>query len=310
MKLKTHFGNEGRISLMKRKIGSSLGSRIFDVLLYAFLVLLCLLFIYPVWETFVVSFSEADYARSLGLKLWPPRITVDSYRILLSNDLIFTGYKNTIFRTTLGTLVMVVVTFLGGYVLTKRRMPFHSILLIYIMIPMFFQGGLIPTYITIRNLGLLDTLWLFVISGATSTWYLLLTRNYVNQIPSSLVESAMIDGAHPMVIVFKIMLPWCTPLIAVLALYSAVAQWNSWFDALLYCNKRDKLVLALVVRRLVIDTDENLLPGGSLVHATPTHTPETLKAAAIFISILPIMCVYPFLQKYFVKGILVGSIKG
>lgn len=288
----------------------TLGDKIFDVFLYIILAVLCVLFLYPIWQTFVLSFSSASYARSLGPKIWPDQWLLDSYKVIFSDDLIGLGYRNTLFRASLGTVVMVITTYLGGYVLTKKKMPFHGLLLVFIMIPMFFQGGLIPSYINIKNLNLLNNLWLFVMTGATSTWYLLLTRNFINTIPESLEESAMIDGAHPLVIVFKIMMPLCAPIIAVLALWSAVGQWNAWFDALMYCNTKDKLVLSLIVRRIVIDQDESLIGGGAIITAVQAHTPETIKAATIFASVLPIICLYPFLQKYFVKGILVGSVKG
>jgi len=291
------------------------GNIIFHIVLYLIMALLCVAFIYPMWHQFVLSFSAPEYARTIGLKIWPPEWSLESYKMLLfEHDLIYVGYRNTLFRTVLGTAVMVATTFLGGYVLTKKKMPLRGFLLAYIMIPMFFSGGLIPSYINVRNLGLMNNLWLFVMTGATSTWYLLLTRNFINTIPESLEESAMIDGAKPLTIVFKIIMPLCAPIIAVLALWSAVAQWNAWFDAFMYCAERNKIVLQLIVRRLVIDSDDTLLgtarEGGVLTQATASFTPETVKSAVIFISVAPILAVYPFLQKYFVKGILVGSIKG
>lgn len=300
---------------------TSPGSKVFNVFLYVFLVLISFIFFYPVWQTFVVSFSHPEYVRSLGLKLWPPQWSLDSYALLFENSMLLVGLSNTLFRTVLGTSLMIVVTFLGGYVLTKKKMPFHGAMLVYIMIPMFFSGGLIPSYINVKNLGLMNNLWLFVISGATSTWYLLLTRNFIQTLPESLEESAMIDGAHPLRIVFRIIMPLCLPIIAVLALWGAVGHWNSWYDALLYAPQRAKMVLALVVRKIVIENDDTMITGaaassadlgvsGVMTGEGVLISPESLKAAAIFFSIAPIMALYPFLQKYFVKGILVGSVKG
>ena len=282
--------------------------RIFDILLYGFMIFLVVIFIFPIWQTVVISFSEESYVRELGLKIIPEELILDSYKKVFSDGIIAIGYMNTLIRVAMGTIISVVVTYLAGYSLSKKSLPFRKIILLFIVFTMFFSGGLIPSYLLIRTLGLIDSRWALVLPVATSAWYIMIARNFIATIPSSLEESAFIDGAHPLTVIIKIMIPLSMPIIAVLSLWIAVAHWNAWFDALIYITSKDKMVLQLVLRRVLIEEDEALAQ--ELLFVQDKTSAESVKAATIIVSTIPILCLYPFLQKYFVKGVLIGSLKG
>lgn len=283
-----------------------------DQILHAVVVvimsILTVLFLYPLWETVVRSLSSARTASSIGLKIWPTEFTLDAYNYTLHNADIVTGFKNSVFRTVFGTLLSVMVTFFGGYSLSRRDLPGKTFLTFYIVLTMFISAGLIPTYLNMRNLGLLNTRWAWLLPSLTSAWNLVICRNFVKELPYELEESAMIDGASPPRIIFQILLPLSAPILAVLTLWCAVGQWNSWFDAMIYTSKADLTVLQLVVRRMVTTAshDESNVLAVSAADVTST----TIKCATIVICTLPIAVIYPFLQKYFVKGVMVGALKG
>lgn len=286
------------------------GDILFETILYIIMVSLVILFLYPVWHTLVVSFSSPEAVRRLGLQLFPDGATLSSYREVFKNDIIAIGYMNTLFRTAVGTILTVLVTYCAGYALTKKTLPFRRTILLFILFTMFFNGGMIPTYLQIKNLGLLESRWALIFPMLTSAWNLIIARNFINTIPQSLEESAFIDGAHPLTVIFRIMMPLSMPIIAVLALWTAVGHWNAWFDALIYVRARDKIVLQLVLRKILIDQDEELIKNGILTLMSDETSPETVKAATVIVSTAPIVLFYPFLQRYFVKGVLIGSVKG
>lgn len=286
------------------------GDIIFDFFLYSFSAVLIFIFIYPIWDTLVISLSSPSFARKLGFRLFPDIISLASYKVVFSDNIIAIGYINTIIRTVCGTCLAVLVTYCGGYALSKTSMPFRKSILLFILFTMFFSGGLIPSYLLIKKLGLIDSRLVLILPMTTSAWNLIIARNFIKTIPESIEESAFIDGAHPFKVVFRIMMPLSMPIIAVLALWTAVGHWNSWFDALIYIRSKEKIVLQLVLRRLLIDKNEELMKNGVLTLMQDDRSPETVKAATIIVSIAPIICFYPFLQKYFVKGVLVGSVKG
>ena len=305
MTVKTRYG-KGDILMYKTK--KKTAERIFDVLLYGFMIFLVVIFIFPIWQTIVISFSEESYVRELGLKIIPEELILDSYNKVFSDGIIAIGYMNTLIRVAMGTIISVIVTYLAGYSLSKKSLPFRKTILLFIVFTMFFSGGLIPSYLLIRTLGLIDSRWALVLPVATSAWYIMIARNFITTIPSSLEESAFIDGAHPLTVIIKIMIPLSMPIIAVLSLWIAVAHWNAWFDALIYITSKDKMVLQLVLRRVLIEEDEALAQ--ELLFVQDKTSAESVKAATIIVSTIPILCLYPFLQKYFVKGVLIGSLKG
>jgi putative aldouronate transport system permease protein len=281
---------------------------IFDTINYLFMLVLVVVFFYPFWDTLVLSFSTPEQATSLGLRVFPSPISVEAYVRVFNSGLIFVGYANTIYRTVVGTILTLFVTYLGSYALAKRDLPFRSPITLLILFTMFFDGGLIATYLNIKSLGLLGSRWALILPLATSSWNLIIARNFMMTLPQELEDAAMVDGASILTIIFRLMLPLSAPILAVLALWTAVAHWNAWFDALLYVSGRNKMVLQLMLRKILIEESEEMLR--NLTLSTTASTPETVKGATIMVSILPIIMFYPFLQKYFVKGILVGSLKG
>lgn len=292
------------------QVKRSFGEKVFDFLNYSFMIFAAFTFLYPVWDTLILSFSNPTTARELGLRLYPKTFNLSSYIEVFNTDVIWIGYMNTIIRVIGAVILTVLVTYCGAYTLSKKNLPFKNVILIFILITMFFSGGLIPTYVLMRNLNLINSRWALILPSLTSAWNLIITRNFISSLPDSLEESAFIDGAHPLIVVFKIMMPLSMPILAVLTLWTAVGHWNAWFDALIYVRAKEKMVLQLVLRRILIDQSEELIKSGTLMQTTAETTPETVKAATIMVSIAPIVCFYPFLQKYFVKGVMVGALKG
>ncbi|NLC67818.1 MAG: carbohydrate ABC transporter permease [Clostridiaceae bacterium] len=288
----------------------TLGDVIFEIFLYFSMIILVILFIYPVREIIVTSFSTPSYSRSLGIKIWPDKFNLNAYREIFKTNLIAIGYMNTIYRTVFGTILAVLVTYFGGYALTKKSLPFRKGILLLMLFTMFFGGGLIPRYLLMKSLGLVGKRWALILPGITSAWNLIIARNFISTIPDSIEEAAFIDGANPLTILFYVLIPLSMPIIAVLSLWEAVEHWNAWFDALIYTNTRDKLVLQLILRRILIEESKEILESDILLLPTEYTSPETVKAATIVVSTAPIILFYPYLQKYFVKGVLVGSLKG
>lgn len=280
---------------------------LFDILNTVFMVALAFVFLYPFWQTLVISFSAPEYASSLGVKLFPPSVTLDSYKSVFKTGSIWVGYANTLLRTVTGTVLTVLVTYCAGYAISRKNLPFKRAITFFITVTMFFSGGLIPTFLTIKSYGLVGSRLALILPMMTSAWNIIITRNYIAGLPDELEEAALVDGAHPLKIVFQVMFPLSMPIVAVLALWTAVGHWNAWFDAMIYCSGESKIVLQLVLRRLLIDSQAETSILQSTVAAT---TPESIKDATIIVAILPIVCVYPFLQKHFTKGVTLGAVKG
>ena len=219
-----------------------------------------------------------------------------------------TAFLNSVKRVAIGTSLSVAVTLCGGYVLAKKSLPFRNVILVIVLIPMFFSGGLVPTYLLMKDLKLTGSFWALILPTLTSTWNMLIARNFLMTVPSSLEEAAVIDGADPMRILTKIYLPLSKPIIAVLALWSAIGHWNAWFDAMIYTPAKDQMVLAYLLRKILIDTDTKILSG--LATSSSATTPTTVKAATIVVAVIPITLLYPLLQKHFIKGINIGAVKG
>lgn len=281
----------------------------FDVVNTVLMVLLSFIFLYPFWERLVISFSDNQYATSLGLKLLPPKIDLSSYKYVFEQGNIGNAYLNTIWRTVVGTASSVFVTWCAGYTLAKKDLPGRSFFTLFIVFTMFFSGGMIPTYLTIKSYNLLNSRWALILPCLTSAWNILIARNYVAGLPKELEEAARIDGAHPIQIAFRVIWPLSTPILAVLALWSAVGHWNAWFDAMIYMRGEKGEVLQIVLKR-IMDSME-VKDSSSVFRLTSAMTTsEGVKSATLMVAIVPIICFYPFLQKYFMKGITVGAVKG
>lgn len=287
----------------------SRGEKIFNAINYGLLFLLAFVTIFPILYVVSVSVTPLNVLTQYGGFLIIPReITLEAYRFILSQDLIPRAYLNTAIITTAGTSINMVLTLLMAYPLSRKHMPGRNILLIFVLIPMLFSGGLIPLFILVKNLSLINTFWAVILPGAISTYYLLLMKSFFEELPQDLFECAYLDGASEFTILFKIVLPLSTPVIATLTLFYGVGQWNSFFYALMFLTDKELQPLQVILRDLLINSMRQDVE--SSLEFTQLLPGETLKMAAVMLSIIPLLIIYPFLQKYFTKGLLLGSIKG
>ena len=299
----------------KNKIKKSVASMIFDTCNTIFLAVLTLVTLYPLWHVAMASISNPAAVMShLGPILWPlENLEFGSYGIVFKNPMIIIGYVNTFKYVVLGTLVNMVMTMLCAYVLSRKQLMARNVLMYLIIFTMYFQGGMIPSFLLVKSLGMLDTTWALILPGAISTYNMIIMRTAFDNVPPALEESAMLDGANDLVILIKIMIPLTMPTIAVMILFYGVGHWNSWFSAMIYLNTREKFPLQLVLREILLANavDNNTMASASDSGAgDKIPLAETVKYATIMVATIPILLVYPFLQKYFVKGVMIGAIKG
>ena len=293
-----------------RKIKRSLGEHIFDKFNFIFLGLLGLSMLYPFWYELALSLADADKVALSKVYIWPSAMSLESYKNVCSDSNIWNGYLWTIIRTVLGTLIALVLGFHYAYVLSKKYFPNRKFWTGILVFTMFFSGGMVPEYLLIRDLGLMNSVFSLILPGAISAYNITIMRNFLMSLPDSLEESARIDGANDIIILYKIIVPLSLPILATVALWTAVGHWNAWFDAMLYIRSADKQVLAITLRRIVLVGTNASTTSLSGEQMTTNMTSETVKAATIMVATIPILCVYPFVQKYFVKGVMVGSVKG
>ena len=284
--------------------------KVFDVFVFLFMVLVAITTIYHFWYALVVSLSGVD--ASSGIQFWPKDFTLDAYKLLLDYEMLWIGYKNTVIRCILGTVLSVVFTAMTAYPLSKKELPFHNGFTNFIMFTMMFSGGMIPSYLLVKDLHLLNTIWALVLPGMLGAYNIFIMRNFFRSIPQSLEESARIDGASWYCIWYKIILPLAKPVVATITLWVLVANWNAWFDATIYIIDPKKTVMQVVLRKISIEnsaSDMNAIIA-KMQGGANAFTGKSLEMAMVVVTILPMLIVYPFIQKYFVKGIMVGSIKG
>lgn len=283
----------------------------FNVVNMTFIVLFSIAVLYPFWQTLVLSFTDANQASSLGLNIWPERWITDAYKYIFSYEQIGVAYFNTILRTVTGTILIVVLTVLAAYPLSKRNLPYRNTITILFLIAMFFSGGMIPDYLLIKNLGLLDNRLALILPSALNVFYVIIMRNYFMTIDKGIEESAVMDGASHFTILRKIIIPLSKPVIVTIALWAAVGHWNEWFHALIYIQDDAKTVLQMVVRDMLVDV--NMSDATQVSGAGGSNTElllSNVRAATVMVSIGPIILLYPFAQKYFIRGIMIGSLKG
>ena len=283
---------------------------VFNIFNYAFLALIAVISIYPFLYSLSISLSSAAEAARAGLHLYPKDISFTAFEMVLRNKSIYTGYMNTIFRTVVGTALSIIMTSLAAYPLSRNYCPGKKFFSMMIIFTMLFSGGLIPSYLLMSNLHLLNTRLVYVLPGMISAFNMIVIKNFFQSLPESLPEAARIDGASELRILFRIVMPLSKPVLATVTLWVAVGHWNAWFDAMIYINSESKQVLQTFLQRIVIENSTQLIEQGLVNPDLLDYTPETIKAATIMITILPILCLYPFLQKYFAKGIMLGSVKG
>ena len=281
----------------------------FDIALYIFLILISFTMLYPFWELFIISFMEHEEARQYGFKFWAKKFILGNYAHVLKSNAIFTAYKNTIIRTVLGVVFSITLTFMTAYPLAHRKLPLNKSLTMLITFTMFFSGGLIPTYLLVRSLGLYNKLIALIFVNLLSPFYIFLLRNYIRGVPDSLEESATIDGATHMTILTRIIMPVCKPIVATLGLWIAVLHWNAWFDAMIYTPKPALLTLQMYLRNIILQHQVSSVDEVLLDFQEPILL-ESIISVNIILAIGPIVLIYPFIQKYFIRGVFAGSIKG
>ena len=286
------------------------GEKAFHIVNGVLMVLICAIMLYPVLMVVGRSLMSDIERATHPLRLFPKTLDWSGYKFILSpNSNIGRGYMITIARTVIGTLLSLIVTSMMAYPLSKRDYPGRKVITGLVVFTMWFSGGMIPTFLLIKSLGLMNNFWVFVLPMTVSAYNLIILRNFFMQIPESLEEAAKLDGANDLIIYLKVYLPLSTASLATIALFYAIGHWNSWFDALLYINDQELWPMQYILRQLISSTSVSDISTAAAV-SDKTPAAETVKMATIVVSTVPILCVYPFLQRYFVKGVLVGSVKG
>lgn len=284
-------------------------SKIFNVCNNILMCALILIMMYPMLYVTFASLSDSSaLMRHSGILLYPLQPTLKTYAMVLKNPMIGSGYLNTLIVVISGVALNMVMTSLTAYVLSRKRLAARRFFTFFIVFTMFFSGGMVPVYLTVKQMGLDNSLLALIIPGAMSAYNMIIMRTSMEAIHESLIESACIDGARQIQILLRVVLPLSMPVIAVLILYYAVGHWNSWFNSMLYLRDRSKFPLQLVLREILITNDTALMTGNASSQDT-NSVAETVQYAVIFIATVPILLVYPFLQKYFVKGVMIGAVK-
>ncbi|MBD2845011.1 carbohydrate ABC transporter permease [Paenibacillus sp. IB182496] len=288
----------------------SWGSRLFSLVNYTVVGLLALIAIIPFVHLIAASLTTAQELREQTFLLFPTVLSLDSYRYILSTDTIVRSMGVTIFITVAGTSINIAMTTLMAYPLARRTLIAREQLLLMVLFTMMFNGGMIPTFLVVKELGLLNSYWALLLPGAISAFNLIVMKNFFQQLPDGLEESAKIDGANDLIILIRLVIPLSMPAIATFSLFYAVSHWNSFLAPILYINDSDKWPVQILMRQIIILSQGGVGDSEEMAPDFVVPPEQTLKAAVIVFSNLPILIVYPFLQKYFAKGILLGSVKG
>jgi putative aldouronate transport system permease protein len=292
-------------------IRKSTGESAFQVVNVLFMLLMVIITLYPFIYVLAASLSDSrQLITHAGALFWPQGFSLQAYKLVFQNPNITQGYGNTLLIVVVGTALNLVLSSMGAYVLSRKGVPWTRAIMLLIVFTMFFSGGLIPSYLLVNNwLHLGNSLLALIIPGAISAWNLIILRTSFESIPESLIESAKIDGAQDFTILFRIVIPLSMPVISVMILFYGVSHWNSWFSAMIYLRDRSLFPLQLILREILIQNSTEYMTNNSSAGEMET-VGESIKFATIMVATLPILFVYPFMQKYFVKGVMIGSIKG
>jgi putative aldouronate transport system permease protein len=291
-------------------ISHSSEERVFDAIVHVIAAVIILIVLYPL--IFIVSASLSDPTKVMGGEVWllPKGFSMEAYSNILHNGKIWIGYRNTIIFTVVGTLINLIMTTLAAYPLSRPDLPGRGVLMLFVTLTMFFSGGLIPTYMLVKNLGMVDTMWALIVPGAIATYNLIVMRTYFqSSIPWELQEAAHIDGCSNWRLLLNIILPLSKPILAVMVLFYAVGHWNSFFNALIYIRSESLYPLQLVLREILLISQSDVMDSGVGLE-DKILLAESIKYAVIIVSSLPVLIMYPFVQRHFVKGVMIGSIKG
>lgn len=290
-------------------IKKSVGSHLFDTSNILIMLLLMFATFYPLYYVLIVSLSDGHAVMRGEVAFWPKGLTFSTYQLIFDDASIWRSYANTVLYTVVGTVINVVCTAMCAYPLSKKEFYGRQFFTLMIVITMFFSGGLIPSYLLIQKLHMLNTMWALVIPGAISVWNMVIMRTFFQSLPNELYESAYIDGSNELTSFLKITIPLSKPIVATMSLFYAVGHWNSFFSAMIYLNEKSKYPLQIILRNMVVMgemSNQTQELGGIYGGVTATN----IKYAVIIIAVLPIVMFYPFIQKYFVKGMMIGSLKG
>jgi len=288
------------------------GDIVFDWAVNAILFMIVIITLYPIIYVFSVSISSSSAVSAKQVYFWPVGFSVASYKLLALHPFLARSYLNTLFYTVVGTSYSLILTIFGAYALSRKNLIGRNLMMFLIFFTMLFGGGMIPTFLVVNQLGLYNTYGAIILPCAVSAYNLIVMRTFMQQIPDSLEESAKIDGANDIVVLFSIYLPMSVPVIATIALFYAVGRWNDWFNAVLYLRDTTLYPLMLVIRNMLVTMTDALVSQKGLQgqNGAANYTPTGFKCAAVIVTIVPIIAVYPFLQRYFIKGVMIGAIKG
>ena len=292
-------------------ISRSRADKAFDIMDYVLLTIAFLLVAYPLYFVIIASVSDPIAVYEGRVVLYPIKPTLEGYARIFSYESLFVGYKNTILYTLVGTAINVVLTVTAGYALSRKELVGRNVMMMGVMFTMIFSGGMIPTYLLVRQLGLYNTMWALILPGAVSTWNLIVCRTFFQQtIPDELREAAGLDGCGDVAFFLRVVLPLSSSIIAVMFLFYAVSHWNSYYNALIYLSSTSKYPLQLVLRNILIVNTMDDMVNDVATQAAQQRMGDLIKYGMIIVSSLPLLILYPFLQKYFVKGVMIGAIKG
>ncbi len=288
------------------------GEKVFNVFNYIILTLFAFTTLYPFLYTLTISISTPAEATKVGLHILPNlnALSLDAFKYVMSDNILWLSYKNTILRTFIGTVMALLVTCLYGYALSRPNLPFKKFFSGYIMFTMLFSAGQVPAFLNISSLGLLNSFWVYILPMLISAYNVIVAKSFFASLPESLNESARIDGAGEFKIFFSIVVPLSKPIVMTLALWIGVGHWNAWLDSLLYITDQSKLVLQRYLQRLMGASANQLTTSAAVQESDMGIVGETIQSASIMVSIIPVLIAYPFVQKYFVKGVTLGAVKG
>lgn len=282
----------------------------FDIGLYTIFGILGLLTLYPFYYVLIVSFANTQASANYSPYLYPHVFDLTGYKMIIGDIYFFKSLMTTLFVTAVGTSLNMVISVMTAYVLSRKRLLGRKQLIVLITFTMLFSGGLIPTYLVVSNLGLINSIWAMIFPGMISTYYVIIMKNYFSGLPQSLEDAAKIDGANDLKVLYKIYLPISKPFMATFALFYAVERWNEWWNAYLYISDKNIKPLQIYLRDILVNFSNQLsTQAQSVVNSQGKVYVQSVQMATIVITMLPIMCLYPFLQKYFVKGVMIGAIK-
>lgn len=293
-----------------KKIKQSVGGRVFNACNYTLFILLSILMLYPFWNQIMMSLSSANMAAAGGTFLWPKQFTVYTYQNVLKSKNIISGFRVSAIVTIAGTILGTSFTAMMAYPLSKLKLRGNAVLMFLIVFTMLFNGGMIPGYMLIKSLNMLDSLPALILPSLVGAYNVIIMRTFYASIPPSLEESAKIDGANDLMIFFRLIVPLSMATIATIALFTAVMYWNDYFSTILYITSKNKWSMQAELRNILLNTAQALRDSGVEVTNSVVINENTVKAVSVVITTLPILILYPFLQKYFVKGVMIGSIKG